>query len=331
MPPPDPLTTAEMDEIYDLPFARESHPSCGRAPVPAAEVVAFSVTAHRGCGGGCAFCTLCSHQGRIVQSRSQESIIEEVHRIAALPSFRGTVTDIGGPTANLYGSRCTYAGECRRESCLFPEVCAHLVLDGSAHLNVLSAAARVPGVARVYVGTGIRHDLVRADRCADYLDELCRLYVGGHLKVAPEHISDAVLRIMRKGTHRMYLDFLDAFHRSRRKARKELYLVPYFMSGHPGTTVKDMVRLAEFLHACGSFTEQVQDFTPLPMTLSGAIYHTGKDPLTGETVWVPKGREKRVQRALLQASDRRYRSVLFRVLTPLRKTYLLAAPRRRRR
>jgi len=308
MPPSAPLSPAEMDRIYCLPFTRQFHPSYERrGGVPALHVVFSSITAHRGCAGGCAFCTLAAHQGRIIQSRTTDSIREEAGRIVRTDGFHGTITDVGGPTANMYGASCgNPEGECLRTSCLFPDICPHFSCDGSHHLDALNAAAGVPGVRHVFVGTGVRHDLALRQGTA-YLLPLCRRHVGGHLKTAPEHVSDGVLARMRKSRHTTFESFRGVFKTAAGKSGKELHLVPYFMSGHPGCDHADGERLSAYIARLGHFTEQVQDFIPLPMTLSGCIYWTGRDPLAGDEVFVPRGKDKSIQRALLQPQDPRNR------------------------
>ncbi len=308
MPPPLPLSTEELDRLYALPFTRREHPSYAKKDgVPALTVVEASVTSHRGCGGGCAFCTLAAHQGRLIQNRSAGSILEEIQQLAASDRFRGTVSDIGGPTANMYGASCgRTSGRCGRASCLHPAKCPHFLADGSRHLAVLGDALKIPGVKHVFVATGIRHDLVLSDPCQDYLKELCRRHVGGHLKVAPEHCIDRVLAHMRKPPISVYEKFCAKFKQAAGQAGKELYLVPYFISGHPGCTTGDMSVLMSYMRKSGRFSEQVQDFIPLPMTLSACMYWTGRDPLTGQEVFVAKGREKNVQRAFLQPKNKRH-------------------------
>lgn len=308
MPPASPLTTAEIDRIYSLPFARASHPAYKRmSGVPALASVETSITSHRGCSGGCSFCTLASHQGRIIQNRSLESILEEMKNISRMDNFRGTISDVGGPTANMYGASCgRSSGTCSRNSCLYPEICSFFQFDGGKHLEALACGLKVRAVKHVFVGTGIRHDLVLADPCREYLPELCRHHVSGHLKVAPEHISRPVLEKMHKPDNETLQIFRDSFKKSARQAGKELYLVPYFMSSHPGCRLEHMQALREYVRGFGHFLEQVQDFTPLPMTLSSCMYWTGTDPLTGEEVYSAKGKEKTLQRMLLQPGTARF-------------------------
>jgi uncharacterized radical SAM protein YgiQ len=284
-PPVQPLSTAEMDEIYGLPYQRKAHPSY-REPVPALETVRWSIVSHRGCYGGCSFCTLYFHQGPVVQSRSIGSVVREAGALASDPKFRGTISDIGGPTANMYGTGCgspSTASNCRRRSCLAPDPCAKLKDDQSPSLKLWRAVAKVPGVKRVLVASGVRHDLALRDR--RYLEELVKEHTGGHLKVAPEHCAPHVLKLMNKPSIEAFIEFLSAF---RRLSPREQYLVPYLISSHPGTTLNDMKDLARFLRRHRLKVEQVQDFIPLPMTISAAMYHTGMDPFTGKKLFVEK-------------------------------------------
>jgi uncharacterized radical SAM protein YgiQ len=301
-PPARPLTTEELDRIYELPFSREAHPSY-REPVPALEPVRFSITSHRGCFGSCSFCALAHHQGRIVQSRSADSIIREARHLTGMRGFKGIIQDVGGPTANMYGMSCPIwrEGACRDRMC---SDCPSLERDHARQVELLRRLRGVPGVTKVFLSSGIRHDLRLGDR-SGYVEELCRHHVSGHLKVAPEHISKGVLQIMRKPPLQALESFRAVFEEASQQAGKEQYLLPYLISGHPGCTIKDMVELAEYLRDHGMYTEQVQDFTPTPMTISTAMYYTGLDPFTLRPVHVPRGREKRIQRALLRYRDPR--------------------------
>lgn len=284
-PPAEPLSTAEMDEVYGLPYQRKAHPSY-REPVPALETVRWSVVSHRGCYGGCSFCTLYFHQGPVIQSRSIGSIIGEAKFLASDPRFKGTITDIGGPTANMYGTGCgspSGNSPCRRRSCLAPNACPKLKTDQSPSLRLWREMAKVPGVKRVLVASGVRHDLALRD--PRYLRELVQKRTGGHLKVAPEHCEPHVLRLMNKPPIGEFIEFLEAF---RRFSPREQYLVPYLISSHPGCTQEDMHELARFLRRHRLKVEQVQDFIPLPMTISAAMYRTGRDPFTGERVFVER-------------------------------------------
>jgi uncharacterized radical SAM protein YgiQ len=303
-PPARPLTTEELDHIYELPFAREAPPSY-REPVPALEPVRFSVTSHRGCFGGCSFCALTHHQGRIIQARSIASIVREVTRMTAMPGFKGIVQDVGGPTANMYGLSCDLwekHGACKDKRC--NPACKTLHASHRAQCELLAALRQIPGVKKVFIGSGIRYDLVLADTTG-YLEQICAHHVSGHLKVAPEHVAGRVTAIMNKPDVEVFDRFRAQFAALQQDKAKKQYLLPYFMSGHPGCTVADMVELAEYIRDNNLYTEQVQDFTPTPMSISTCMYYTGLNPFTMEPVHVPKGREKQVQRALLQYREPR--------------------------
>lgn len=296
-PPARPLTVAELDAVYALPFTRRAHPSY-RERIPALEQVQFSVTSHRGCFGGCAFCGIASHQGKVVQSRSRESILREVEAIAAHPDFRGTVRDIGGPTANMWGLSCPRAERCNRPSCLAPEICPQLCTDQSPYVRLLDAAAATPGVKHLFVSTGIRMDL--ALRCPGLIEALARRYTSGYARVAPEHILPHVLEAMMKPAGRYFERYLAIFREAARRAGKELYVLPYFMAAHPGSRLEDMIEVALLLRREGLRVEQCQIFTPLPGTASGVMYHTGINPFTGEPVFVERDmRRREMQKALV--------------------------------
>ncbi len=308
-PPALPLSTEELDHIYDLPYTRKPHP-CYKEHIPALEPVKFSITSHRGCFGSCAFCALTHHQGRIVQSRSIESLVREAKRLTEVPDFKGIIQDIGGPTANMFGMSCPNwkHGACRDRLCTAD--CPSLNRDHSRLVEVLRRIRALPGVRRVFIGSGVRHDLVLGD-ASGYLEELCASHVSGHLKIAPEHVSRSVTEHMRKPPVEVLDVFREEFYAISKKVGKEQYLLPYFISGHPGCTVKDMVHLAEYIRDHRMYTEQVQDFTPTPMTVSTAMYYTGLDPFTLEPVHVPKGQEKKIQRALLQYKDPKNRDLVY--------------------
>lgn len=300
--PAMPLSTEDLDHIYELPYTRQAHPSY-KKPVPALEPVKFSITSHRGCFGSCSFCALTHHQGRIIQSRSIESLVREAARLTRMLDFRGTIQDIGGPTANMYGLGCKLwakQGACKDKLCSAD--CPSMNADHKKQIEMLRKIRALPGVKHVFIGSGIRHDLAMADS-SGYLRELCAHHVSGHLKIAPEHISPRVTACM----HKPPVDVLEAFRKEfdacNRDLKREQYILPYLMSGHPGCTIQDMVELAEYLRDNHLYTEQVQDFTPTPMTISTAMYYTGLDPFTMKEVHVPKGREKKIQRALLQYRD----------------------------
>ncbi|MFM8387113.1 MAG: YgiQ family radical SAM protein [Planctomycetia bacterium] len=300
--PPDlPLATAELDSAFDLPYARRPHPRY-REAIPAHDMIKDSITAMRGCFGGCTFCSITMHQGRIIQSRSPESIQREVEALARSPGFKGTISDIGGPTANMYQMRCTrpdVEARCRRPSCIHPTTCRLLGTGHEATLDVLRRARTTPGIKRVRISSGIRMDLARTSDA--YVREVAEHHVGGHLKVAPEHVSDTVLMHMKKPPQHTFEEFAAKFAKASAEAGREQYLVPYFIASHPGATVHEAIELAQFLKRSGLKPRQVQDFIPAPMDIATCIYHTGLDPVTMEPVPVVKRLRDRVaQRALMQ-------------------------------
>ncbi|QSZ67697.1 YgiQ family radical SAM protein [Methanofollis aquaemaris] len=307
-PPARPLSTSELDRVYDLPYARAAHPSYTE-PVPALEPVRFSITTHRGCFGSCAFCALTHHQGRIVQSRSQASILAEAEHFTKMTGFKGVIQDVGGPTANMYGLTCpqweTY-GACPDRRCS-PD-CPNLQTSHAAQVELLRSLRAINGVRHVHISSGIRFDLALADE--GYIRELTAHHVSGHLKVAPEHIVRQVTERMNKPGCEVFDRFRERFAGASRAAGKKQYILPYFMSGHPGATLRDAVELAEYIRDHHLYTEQVQDFTPTPMTRSTCMYATGIDPMTMEPVHVPRGQEKQIQRALLQYKDPKNRRLV---------------------
>ncbi len=291
-PPAERLTTAEMDRLYALPFARTAHPAYGK-PIPAEEMIRDSVTSHRGCGGGCSFCTLALHQGRRISSRSRVSIEEEVGRMAESPGFRGQITDVGGPSANMWGARCAREDTvCKRPSCMTPTVCPHFRMDQKAHLDLLRRLRRMPGVKGVRVASGVRFDLAMQDMQA--LQGYLREFVGGQLKIAPEHVCDTVLRLMRKPGIRVFEEFLSVFSRESERAGKEQYVIPYLMSAFPGTTDEDMRALGRWLAARGWKPRQVQCFIPIPGAVATAMYVAGITP-DGKPVHVARTDEERLR------------------------------------
>jgi len=302
-PPGLPIGQEDMDRIYGLPYTRRPHPCYGREPIPAFETVKDSVTIMRGCFGGCTFCSITAHQGRIIQSRSQESILGELAAMGRDPGFSGVVSDIGGPTANMYQMRCTrpeVEAKCKRLSCVHPKMCKLLGTDHGPLVELMKASREVPGVRKVLVASGIRTDL--AQRSPEYMEQLAAHHVGGHLKVAPEHTDPDVLRRMKKPDVADFGGFADAFDRASTAAGKpKQYLVPYFIASHPGSDLDAMIDLALFLKRNGYRPDQVQDFIPAPFDIATCMYHTGLDPFTGEKVYVAKGlRDRKMQRALMQ-------------------------------
>ena len=327
-PPAAPLRSAELDRLYELPFSRrypEHYDAEGG--IPALEPVRFSVTTHRGCYGGCSFCAIAAHQGKGIVSRSPESVLAEVHRLARDPLFRGTIQDVGGPSANMYSTGCRRAEAghvaCDRASCIHPDVCMHLDTSGAGYLKLLRAIRKTPGVKHVFVASGLRYDLLTQPSQRRLLRELMQHHVGGQMKVAPEAVANRPLKLMGKPGVRKYRDFTELFEQLRREVDKPIHLIPYLMTGHPGSDLRDSVDLALFTQELGHFAEQVQDFTPTPMTRSTCMYHTGRNPETGDPVIVPKGKEKTIQRALAQHRSPQNRKLLIRHFEELGKKGLL--------
>lgn len=293
-------TNVAMDELYDLPFNRVPHPTY-QGPIPAYETVKHSIVLMRGCFGGCTFCSITEHEGRVIQSRSSGSVLRELRQIRRMTDFRGTVTDLGGPTANMYKMRCKskdIESKCRKLSCVHPGVCENLVTDHGPVIDVMQQVRAEEGVKHVFIASGVRTDL--AERSPEYVAELAGHHVGGQLSVAPEHVAPGVLAKMKKPGPESFERFRTMFQCASEDAGKDQYDVPYFISGHPGCTLGDMVELALWLKAKGYRPRQVQDFIPTPMSIASAMYYTGIDPLTGEEVYVARGlREKKLQKALL--------------------------------
>ncbi len=304
-PPAKPLSQSELDRVYAYDYMRTYHPSYeALGGVPAIQEVKFSLISNRGCFGGCNFCALTFHQGRIVQARSHESILEEAKQMLWDPEFKGYIHDVGGPTANFRHRACekqAIRGACPNKQCLFPKPCENLKIEHQDYLELLRKLRELPGVKKVFVRSGIRFDYVMADSDQTFLRELCKHHVSGQLKVAPEHIADPVLKRMGKPENKVYQQFVRAFQKINAELGKKQYLVPYLMSSHPGSTLKEAVRLAEYLRDLGYMPEQVQDFYPTPSTISTCMYYTGLDPRTMEPVYVPVNpHEKAMQRALIQ-------------------------------
>lgn len=304
-PPAKPLTQEEMDFVYGLPYMRTYHPSYEKAGgVPAIAEVKFSLISNRGCFGACSFCALTFHQGRIIQTRSHASLLDEAEGFTKDKEFKGYIHDVGGPTANFRAPACDKQlkhGACVNKQCLFPKPCKNLKADHQDYLELLRELRRLPGVKKVFIRSGIRFDYLLADRDESFFKELCQYHVSGQLKVAPEHVSDPVLSMMGKPEHAVYEEFAKKYKRWNEKLNLKQYLVPYLMSSHPGSTLKDAVKLAEYLRDLGYMPEQVQDFYPTPSTISTCMYYTGVDPRTMKPVYVPKNpHEKAMQRALIQ-------------------------------
>ena len=314
-PPAKPLSQEEMDEIYDLPFQRAVHPSClTQGEVPAFSEIKFSLASCRGCFGACSFCALTFHQGRIIQARSHESLLREARAMTKDKDFKGYIHDVGGPTADFRRPACDKqlkAGACPERQCLFPKPCPNLKADHSDYISLLRKLRAIPGVKKVFIRSGIRFDYVLADPNQSFLKELCEYHVSGQLKVAPEHVSDAVLAKMGKPNRNVYEEFCRRYKKMNETLQKKQYLVPYLMSSHPGSTLKEAVELAEYCRDLGYMPEQVQDFYPTPSTMSTCMYYTGLDPRTMEPVYVPKNpHEKAMQRALIQYRDPKNRELV---------------------
>ncbi|MFT7676696.1 MAG: putative radical SAM protein YgiQ [Planctomycetota bacterium] len=300
-PPCLPFDEDEMDQAYDLPYTRQQHPAYTE-PVPAHGMIKDSVTIMRGCFGGCTFCSITMHQGRAIQSRSHDSVMREVKELGESKDFKGTISDIGGPTANMYQMKCgdpEVEAKCRRLSCIHPTVCKLLDSSHEPTKKLMRESREMPGVKRVFVASGVRMDLARED--PEYLEELAAHHVGGHLKVAPEHVSDKVLVHMKKPGNHTFEEFAERFEAASRKVGKEQYLVPYYIASHPGSGTEEMIELALFLKQSGYKPRQVQDFIPAPMDIATCMYHTGLDPMTMKPVeTVKKLSDRRTQKALIQ-------------------------------
>ena len=307
-PPALPLSEGEMDDVYGLPYMRTYHPSYEKdGGVPAISEVKFSLISNRGCFGGCSFCALTFHQGRIMQVRSHESLLDEAKMITQEKDFKGYIHDVGGPTANFRQPSCEKQltrGVCKNRQCLFPKPCPNLKVDHRDYIKLLKELRDIPKVKKVFIRSGIRFDYVVADKSDAFLEELCRYHVSGQLKGAPEHVSDDVLTLMGKPENSVYQEFVKKYNKMNQKIHKDQYLVPYLMSSHPGSRMKDAVELAEHIRDLGYMPEQVQDFYPTPSTISTCMYYTGVDPRTMQPVYVPKNpHEKAMQRALIQYRD----------------------------
>ena len=304
-PPAMPLTEVEMDDIYSLPYMRNYHPMYEKdGGIPALSEIKFSITSNRGCFGGCSFCALTFHQGRIIQVRSHKSIIDEAVQMTKDADFKGYIHDVGGPTANFRHTSCDKQltkGVCMNRQCLFPKPCPNLKVDHSDYIKLLRELRALPGVKKVFIRSGIRFDYCMCDSDDTFINELCKYHISGQLRVAREHISDNVLNKMGKPSNDVYEGFLKRYQRINKKTGKEQFVVPYLMSSHPGSTMKEAIELAEYIRDLGYMPEQVQDFYPTPSTLSTCMYYTGLDPATMDKVYTPVSHhEKAMQRALIQ-------------------------------
>lgn len=306
-PPQFPLSVEEMDGVYDLPYAGTYHPMYEEmGGIPAIKEVKFSITSHRGCFGACSFCALTFHQGRTIQNRSQKSIIKEAEQMTEMSDFKGYIHDVGGPTANFRHKSCQLQetkGVCKNRQCMFPKPCKNLIVDHSEYLSLLRKLRKLPKVKKVFIRSGIRYDYLMYDKNPEFFEELCKYHISGQLKVAPEHINSKVLKLMGKPAKEVYLNFAKRYADINKKIDKKQFLVPYLISGHPGSDLNAAIELALYIKQLGYMPEQVQDFDPTPGSLSTAMYYTGINPLTGEEVYIPKEeKEKNMQRALLQFS-----------------------------
>jgi len=304
-PPPYPLKEYELDAIYELPYTKEPHPSYkAKGGIPGFETVRFSIISHRGCCGECSFCGLFMHQGRIVQSRSKKSILKEAMLLTKRVDFRGTITDIGGPTANLYRADCPLwkdNGACTEKQCIMPEKCNNLRLGYKDYIELFKDIRELPKVKHVFIESGIRYDLLVDKKSAEYLSHLCKYHISGQMKIAPEHTINRILKLMNKPPIDVYEDFARRYKEINKNNKKDQYLVHYFISAHPGSTLKDAYEMSQYLKNRNIHPEQIQDFMPLPLTASGCMYYTEKHPFTGESLYVAKTfRERKMHRALIQ-------------------------------
>ncbi|MDP3788895.1 MAG: YgiQ family radical SAM protein [Candidatus Omnitrophota bacterium] len=328
-PPALPLTTEEMDGVYLLNYARAWHPAYDKdGGVPGFETVRFSIIAHRGCPGECSFCSLYMHQGRIIQSRSRESILKEAKSLAERDDFRGTITDIGGPTANMYKAECKFwkaKGACVDKKCLIPAKCKELKLGDDETLKVWKAVTQVPKVKHLFIESGVRYDLLVENQSEEYLKELCANHISGQLKVAPEHSEEPVLKLMNKPSFEIYEKFIRKFNDINKRLNKKQYLVNYFISAHPGADLDSALNLSMELMRKRIYPEQIQDFLPLPMTISGCMYYTKKDPFTGKDIYVATAlRERKIQRALIQYKQQKNKRYIIEALRRLDKMNLIS-------
>lgn len=308
-PPMDILSEQELDDVYDMEYMMDYHPVYKKSGgIPALNEIKFSITSVRGCFGGCNFCALNFHQGRIIQKRSHESILKEVEKMKHDKEFKGYIHDVGGPTANFRIKACKKQekfGACINKECLTPQKCNNLQVDHSDYISLLKKIRNTEGIKKVFIRSGIRYDYAIYDNNDEFIEELCKYHVSGQLRTAPEHVSETVLNLMGKPSIKTYNKFVEKFNTINNKIKKEQYIVPYFISSHPGSRLKDAIELAEYIRDMGHIPEQVQDFYPTPGTLSTCMYYTGFNPLTNEKVYVPKDKEeRRMQRALLQYSKK---------------------------
>lgn len=327
-PPALPLTEMEMDDIYSLPYMRTYHPSYeALGGVPAISEIRFSLISNRGCFGGCSFCALTFHQGRIIQTRSHQSLLDEARQITQEKDFKGYIHDVGGPTANFRHPSCKKQlkyGVCKNRQCLFPAPCKNLNADHSDYVRLLKELRAIPKVKKVFIRSGIRFDYLLKEEDRTFLRELCEYHVSGQLKVAPEHVAAPVLSLMGKPEHKVYEQFTEEFYKMNKKIGKEQYLVPYLMSSHPGSTLKEAVELAEYCRDLGYMPEQVQDFYPTPSTISTCMYYTGVDPRNMQPIYVAVNpHEKAMQRALIQYRNPKNYDLVYEALVKAGRTDLI--------
>ncbi|WP_051280232.1 YgiQ family radical SAM protein [Anaerovorax odorimutans] len=327
-PPQEPLSTQELDDVYELPYEGTYHPSYeAYGGIPAIKEVQFSITSNRGCFGGCAFCALTYHQGRQVRGRSKESILREAKKITENKDFKGYIHDVGGPTANFRGPACKKqlkSGVCKNKDCLYPQPCSQLIVDHKEYLDILRSVRKLDKVKKVFIRSGIRYDYLIADKDTTFFNELCKYHISGTLKVAPEHISKNVLSKMRKPSSDVFVKFSKKYKEINEKLGMKQYLIPYLISSHPGSTLNDAVELAVFLKKTGFIPDQVQDFYPTPGTLSTCMYYTGIDPISGESVYVPTNmEEKKMQRALMHFNKPENRSLVRKALVKANRPELI--------
>ncbi|MCD4801048.1 MAG: YgiQ family radical SAM protein [Methanococcoides sp.] len=311
-PPMRQLSQKELDHVYDLPYTRREHPSY-KEPVPALETVRYSITTHRGCFGSCSFCAIAQHQGRMITSRSIDSILHEAELLTRMKEFKGNIIGVGGPTANMYAMKCKNwekKGTCKDKLCLYPEPCPSMDTSHKENIEMLRLLREMPEVKRVFVSYGVRYDLALQD--PEYITELCQYHVSGQLKIAPEHFSKSVTDCMKKPGREVFEKFAKIFKETNKRLNKDQYLVTFLMSGHPACTMDDMIELAEYIKATDRYTEQVQDFIPTPMTVSTCMFHTGLDPFTGKPVYVATSRrEKNIQRAMMHYRDPKNHTLIY--------------------
>ena len=334
-PPYEPLTPAELDASYDLPYTRVPHPKYKGKTISAYEMIKFSVNMHRGCFGGCSFCTISAHQGKHIVSRTKESILEEVKQITTMPDFKGYISDLGGPSANMYGMKgikMHICHQCRKPSCIFPKVCFNLNTDHNPMLDIYRSVDKIPGVKKSFIGSGVRYDILLSDTKnfetnkshSEYIRELITNHVSGRLKIAPEHTSDAVLNMMRKPSFAYFGEFKKQFERINREAGLNQQLIPYFISSHPGCHNEDMADLAVLTKKFDFKLEQVQDFTPTPMTLATEIYYSGYHPYTLEPIFTAKSKDEKLeQRKFFFWYKSEYKNAIIRDLNKLKRPDLL--------